>query len=180
MLSDNNNNLNFVVLDLAKEYKGALPYTEKVKYAIVSSLTEEELSAVKELQNLKPFIVISPEVYEAILESHKESERARIAEIAHPSVPLELAETIFIDELDAPPIICESGIALEFIVNEMLSLPDRQGSRIYKRYILGYTSKEISTLEHTALVSVFESLRDAKEALRDVFAELGLGGNKHG
>ncbi|MBO4911599.1 MAG: hypothetical protein J5504_02650 [Butyrivibrio sp.] len=178
MLSENK--LNFEVLDLAKEYRGSLPYTDSVKYAVVSSLTEEELSAIEELQNFKPFIVISPEVYEAILDSHKESERARIAEIAHPSVPLELAETIFIDELDAPPIICESGIALEFVVNAMMSLPDRQGSRIYKRYILGYTSKEISTLENVALVSVFESLRDAKEAMRDVFAELGLGGNEHG
>lgn len=169
---------NLIVVDLRKEYGPT--YVRDCPYAIVSNHSKEDLIARfgKELELFNPFIVISPKVYEALKDSHKEEEKARVAGIAHPSISIELAEAVLIDELESPPSICESEIALEIIIRDMMSLPNRQGSRMYKKYILGFSTKEIAGQEGLSMVSIRQSLRFARASMRETFAKLGFGGGE--
>ena len=75
MHSNTKETINYLVLDLKKEYRGALPYTDKVKYAIVSDLSEEELASVEVLNKYRPYVVITTAMYNVIRESNQNDER---------------------------------------------------------------------------------------------------------
>ena len=160
------------VIDLRNEYGNS--FVGEAPIAIVSKLGANQIKEAfpKEIEAYPDFTVITPEIYEAFQDFHKDNEQHRINGINHPSIPLELAESVLIDPLGNIPIICESGIALESIIKKMLNLPDRQGSRLYKRYILGFTTQEISKQEGVSEETVRRSLRDGKSAILEVFVDL--------
>ena len=160
------------VIDLRTEY--GCSFVGEAPIAIVSKLGADQIKKEfpKEIEAYPYFTVITPEIFEAFQDFHKENEQHRINGINHPAIPYELAESVLIDPLGNIPIICESGIALESIIEKMLNLPDRQGSRLYKRYILGYTTQEIAVQEGVSEETVRRSLRDGKTAILGVFIDL--------
>lgn len=160
------------IINLRDEYGAS--FVGESPIAIVSKLGVNQIKEEfpKEIEAYPDFTVITPEIYEAFQDFHKDNEQNRINGINHPSIPLELAETVLIDPLGNIPIICESGLALESIIKKMLNLPDRQGSRLYKRYILGFTTREISKQEGVSEETVRRSLRDGKSAILEVFVDL--------
>lgn len=161
------------VIDLREEYGSS--FVGESPIAIVSRLDARQIREQfpKEIEGYPSFTVIAPEIYETILDFHRDDERVRAQSIAHPSVPLELAELVLVDPLGDIPVICESVIALEFIINRMLSLPDNQGSRLYRRFVLGYSVSELSSQQMVSKEAIWHSLQDGKKAIREAFIEFG-------
>ncbi len=161
-----------MVIDLRTEY--GCSFVGKAPITIVSELEACQIKEAfpQEIAAYPDFTVITPEIFEAFQDFHKDNEQHRINGINHPDIPLELAESVLIDPLGNIPLICESGIALESIIKKMFSLPERQGSRLYKRYILGYTTREIAAQEGVSEETVRRSLRDGKSSILEVFVEL--------
>ena len=162
------------VINLRDEY--GTSFVGETDIAIVSRLGVRQIKTEfpKEIEAYQDFTVITPEIHEAILDFHRANESYRINSINHPSTPPELAESVLINPLGNIPVICESVIALELSIDRMLALPDRQGSRLYKRYILGYSAKEIAEQERVSEEAVRRSLRQGKSAIREIFVDLGV------
>ena len=76
----------------------------------------------------------------------------------------------------ASDVVCisDSQYNMQYIIDKMLALPDDIGLRLYKKVILHMSVKEIAEEEGTTKRAVFYSIRRAKEAMRDVFAECGV------
>lgn len=162
------------VIDLRNEYGNS--FVGDTPIAIVSELSAEQIrvSFPKEIEAYPSFTLLSPAVYEVFNEFYREEERVRVQNSYHPLVSLELAEAELIDPLGNIPVICESVIALERIIREMLVLPDQQGPRMYKSFILGYSPYEIAIAESVSKSAVWHSLQQGKKAIREVFIELGV------
>ena len=62
------------VINLTAEYDG---YTGTEKYALVTALSLDDLEArySKEIQRYKPFLILTPEMGEAIREYHRNNEK---------------------------------------------------------------------------------------------------------
>ena len=167
----------YIVIDLTKEYTGATPYVDKENYSVVnmSGLSDEEFTKnyADDLRTYQPYVIISRDMYEAIREysTNEERERKRDALFNEP-LSIEIAETILIDELSSPVRICESKEILSILVDRILSLPDNQGSRLYKRYVLGLTTREISQQEHVTVDTIQKCLLEARNSIKHVFREL--------
>ncbi len=161
------------VIDLRNEYGNS--FVGDTPIAIVSELSAEQIrvSFPKEIEAYPSFTLLTPAVYEVFSDFFKEEERVRVQNSAHPLIPIELAESALIDPLGNIPVICESSIALEHIIGEMLALPDHQGSRMYKRYILGFSPTEIASQESVSRIAVWHSLQDGKKAIRETFEDFG-------
>ena len=63
---------------------------------------------------------------------------------------------------------------MQYIIDKMLALPDNIGLRLYKKTVLHMSVKEIAKDEGISQRAVYYSIRRAKEAMRDVFAEIGV------
>ena len=170
-----NENLSIEVIDLKKEYTGALPYTDNIKYAIVSDdKNEEELASIKELKAYIPFVVITSKMYEVMRDSNNNNAREHMRESLHHDVYAIEEDRVPIDPLSDPAAISESNDTYKHIIEEMLKLPGRQGRRMYQHYVLGLTVEEIAKAEGVAAVSVYQSIQRAKKALHKVFVESGV------
>ena len=170
---------NYIVIDLTKEYSGSTPFVGEEHYSIVnmSGLSDDDFAQTYSdcLEKYHPFVIISRDMYEAIKEYSANSERERKRDaLFNEPLTLELAETILIDELSSPVRICESKEILSILVDRILSLPDNQGSRMYKRYVLGLTTREISQQEHVAVDTVQKCLLEARSTIKPVFIKLGV------
>lgn len=163
-----------MVIDLRKEYGNS--FVGDTPIAIVSELSAEQIRASfpKEIEAYPCFTLLTPAIYEVFNEFYREEERVRVQNSYHPLVSFELAEAELIDPLGNIPVICESVIALERIIGEMLVLPDQQGPRMYKSFILGYSPSEIAVAESVSKSAVWHSLQQGKNAIREVFVELGV------
>ncbi|MCR4557867.1 MAG: sigma-70 region 4 domain-containing protein [Saccharofermentans sp.] len=166
----------YKVIDLKKEYAGATGYVGEERYAVVTELAEKELLEKfgQKLNRFKPFVVISYEMYDAIVETKKNDKREQWRDcMLHDAFTTE-SLLILINAMSDPISICESALTLEYIASRMLELPNHQGSRMYKRYVLGYTVKEIALYEGVTERSVEKSLQIAKAKIHDVFVECGV------
>lgn len=164
------------VIDLAKEYSGATPYSGKERYAIVTDLTESELNAnySTDLAPYRPYVLLSPEMYEVIKESHRNDSRETKRDfLYHDSFALD-DERVPIAPHSDPASIAESDDTYKHIINEMLKLPGRQGHRMYQHYVLGFSLEEIARKEGVSAVAVFRSIERAKKAMHKVFVESGV------
>ncbi len=164
------------VIDFAKEYSGATPYSGKQRYGIVTDLTETELNArfAEDLVPYKPYELLSPEIYEVIKEGNRNDERETKRDfLYHDSFALE-DERVPAAPLSDPADIAESDDTYKHIINEMLKLPGHQGRRMYQHYVLGFSVEEIANAEGVASVSVYKSIQRAKKAMKKVFAESGV------
>ena len=174
MHSTTTNNSDYLILNLKKEYSGALPYSDKVKYAVVSTKPETELATVEELKKYQPFVVISPEMYAVITESNKNDEREhKRAYRCHDAFAIN-DERAPEDSTSDPAAMAESDLTYNHIINEMMKLPGRQGQRMYQHFVLGYSIDEIALAEGVTAASVYESLSRAKKAMHKVFVESGV------
>ena len=79
------------VINLAAEYDG---YTGAEKYALVTALSLDELEArySKEIQRYKPFLILTPEMGEAIREYHRNNEKFAKREAREESVFITCSE----------------------------------------------------------------------------------------
>lgn len=171
-----NHNPEFKVIDLEKEYAGATPFVGKEHYAVVSDLTEEELTASfsKELEPYEPFVIISREMYSAMLETHRNDNREHWRDMfCHDSFAFDM-EKLPIDWKTDPALICESIQTVEYILAKMMELPEHQGLRLYDKYIIGYSTKEIAIKDGVSKHSVRTGVRRAKHKIYGAFVEMGV------
>lgn len=174
MHSNTKETINYLVLDLKKEYRGALPYTDKVKYAIVSDLSEEELASVEVLNKYRPYVVITTAMYNVIRESNQNDEREhKRAYRYHDAFAIDDERAPEAIDSD-PAVMAESDFTYSHIIDEMMKLPGRQGQRMYQHYVLGYSIEEIAQAEGVTAASVYESLSRAKKAMHNAFVESGV------
>lgn len=169
-------NKEFMVIDLVKEYAGATAFVGTEHYAIVTDLSEEDLFAAfsQELEPYKPFVIITQAMYEAIAENKTNDQLAKLRDRRYHE-PLSVESMLhLIDEMSDPISICDSIHILEYLTEQMLKLPDHQGSRIYKRYVLGYTIKEIANKDGVSIMTVYKSISEARPSLYKLFVECGV------
>lgn len=166
----------YKVIDLKKEYAGATGFVGTEHYAIVSNHNEEYLLAKfrQELAPYEPFVVISVEMYEAIGSNNANDDREHLRYRRYHE-PLTVESFLhLIDQMSDPIQICETIHNLEYISTRMLELPDHQGSRIYKKYILGLSTKEIAIIEGVSKQTIRRSIRLGKAKIHDLFVEMGV------
>ena len=166
-------NNDFQVIDLNKEYDG---YTGSYPFAIATELSEEELNSryANEISAYRPFIIINNEMLEAMKDSDKNDDREHKREaLFHDSFTFDYGNEP-LDEASDVVCISDSQYNMQYIIDKMLALPDNIGLRLYKKVILHMSVKEIAKEEGTTKRAVFYSIRRAKEAMRDVFAECGV------
>ncbi len=70
-------NKEYMVIDLVKEYAGSTAFVGTEHYAIVTDLSEEDLTSSfsQELDPYKPYVIISREMYRAMQETHRNDNR---------------------------------------------------------------------------------------------------------
>ena len=163
------------VINLCKEYGSS--YVGDIRFALVSRLSEEQIKATyaREIEQFTPFVVISPEMYEAFTETSDNNERERKRDaLYHDPFALELAELILVDEFANPVRICESIYVIASLIDRMLSLPENQGTRMYKKYVLGFSTREIANQEGVSMDTVQKCLLEARKSIKCAFRELGV------
>ena len=163
-----------LIIDLAKEYAN---YKDSVPYAFVTELTEEELNAkyAIEIQLYSPFVIITKEMYMAMAETSRNDETERVRAIRfHSPVPFEDLIKVPADKMSDPAFATESYETANSIVEKMKALPGHQGSRMYKRYILNLTAKEIALEEGVTIRKVRRCLFHAKKNLLKEFKKYGV------
>ena len=167
------NTTEYKVIDLTKEYKG---FVGEETHAVVTDLSEDELNSKygDELNKYRPFVILTSEMYEVFTESKKNEERERKRNhLYHDPSALE-HEADPDNEKTDPALMYDTTLTYEFIISKMKSLPDLEGPRMYKRYILGMTPEEIADGEGVSARTVYFSLVRGKEHLRKVFVECGV------
>ena len=168
-------NEGFIAIDLVEEYGGASSYVGEKTFAIATNLSEEKLLATfsNELQSYKPYIVITGAMYKAIKVQEFNDERERKREALYHDSFANL-DIYLIDEMSNPVQICESIQTLNYIFDKIETLPDNQGPRIYKRFILGFTAREIAQEEGVTTAAIRSSVRFAKRSIYKVFVRCGV------
>lgn len=113
-------------------------------------------------------------MYRAMEESFRNDERERWRDrYLHDDLSLEAA-MFLVDELSNPVRICESLLTIECIFQKMRDLPDNAGPRIYKKYVVGFTTREIAMQEGVKYETARKSISRAKHELHEIFVELGV------
>ena len=169
------NNLTIEVIDLSRENAGAFPYSDEIKFAIVSDdRSEEELASIEELKAYSPFVVITSEMFKVMKESTRNDSREHKRDSLYHDVYAIEDEKAPVSPLSDPADIAESDDTYKHIIDEMLKLPGLQGRRMYQHYVLGFSVEEIAKAEGSAPVSVYQSIQRAKKAMYKVFAESGV------
>lgn len=166
-------NSDFKVLDLRKEYKG---YNEEIPYAIVTDLSEKELIANcgDEIKDFQPYVILTRKMYKAMRISFLNDERERLRDLLyHDAFAMESA-TALIDELSNPVRICESLYTMDEIFKRLNSLPDHEGSRVYRHYVVGFTIREIAEQDGVNKSAIYQSIYVAMPKVHDIFVELGV------
>lgn len=160
------------IIDLNKEYNG---YNKETPYAIVTDLSEDKLNnEYGELTHrYRPFVIITCDMFNAMYESYLNDHREQWREgHLHDTLGIDAAKFL-VDELNDPVRICESLYVMDCIFKRIINLPGNIGSRVYKRYVIGFTAREIAVLEGSSYDEVRKSLFRAKPVLRIIFAEEG-------
>ena len=164
----------YVIINLETEYHG---YTGDIPYAIVTDLSEKEFLANfgEETKSFRPCIFLTGKMYSAFLDYDKNEHREHTREgDYHDAFAFESSALLLVDEMANPARICESKFTLACIFKKLRALPDNEGSRIYKRYVIGYTAREIAQQEGVSHWSVRASIVRAKPKVHDIFVELGV------
>ena len=159
------------VIDLRKEYTD---YKEDIPYAIVTNLSEEKLKEVlgNELKQYSPYVILSRAMYKAMRNSFLNDERERLRNIKyHDAFALDAAMCL-VNELADPALICESLYTMDCILNKIRELPKKVGPRVYKRYVVGFTIKEIAEQESTNIWVILKSIERAMPDIHDIFVEM--------
>ena len=169
------NNITIEVIDLAREYAGAFPYSGEIKFAIVSDdKSEEELASIEELKAYSPFVVITSEMFKVMKDSKRNDSREHKRDYLYHDVYAIEDERAPVAPLSDPAEIAESDDTYKHIIDEIRKLPGLQGRRVYLHYVKGLTVEEISAAEGVSPVSVYQSIQRAKKALHKVFVESGV------
>ncbi len=164
------------VIDLAKIYAGATPYCGKEHYGIVSDLTETELNAkyAEAIAPYKPYVLLSPEMYEVIKDGNRNDSRETKRDYLYHDVFALDDERVPAAPHSDPAYMAESDETYRHIIHEMLNLPGRQGHRMYQHYVLGFSIDEIAKAEGVKAIAVYKSIERAKKTMHKVFVESGL------
>ena len=169
-VSDNND---IKIIDLRKEYSG---YNEDIPYAIVTNLSENELAEKlgDDIEQYSPYIILTRAMYKAMRNSFLNDERERLRNIKyHDAFALDAAMCL-VDEFANPVFICESLYTLDCIYKRMRELPGDIGPRVFKKYVFGFTAREIAVQEGTSYAEVRKCIFRAKPDIHDIFVEMGV------
>lgn len=163
----------FKVLDLRKEYKD---YSEDIPYAIVTDLDEEDL--IDEygdvIDGFYPYVLLTNDMYQAMRESFLNDDRERKRDyLFHDAFAMEVGSYL-IDEMVNPVRICESLFNMDELFRRMRELPDHQGSRVYRHYVVGFSIREIAEQDDVYWTAIYQSIHVAKPKIHDIFVELGV------
>jgi len=169
-VSENND---FKVLDLRKEYKN---YAEDIPFAIVTDLDEEDL--IDEygdvIDTFYPYVLLTNDMYQAMRESFLNDDRERKRDLLfHDAFAMEVG-SLLIDEMANPVRICESLFNMEELFKKMRELPDHEGSRVYRHYVVGLTIREIAEQDGVFWTAIYQSINVAKPKVHRFFVELGV------
>ena len=163
----------YKVVDLTQEYKG---FVGEETYAVVTDLSADELNSKyrEELNKYRPFVILTNEMYKVFTESKKNDERERKRDqLYHDPSALEYAADPDNEKTD-PALMYDTTLTYEYIINKMKELPGLEGSRMYKKYILGKTTEEIAQEEGINVVTIRKCISRAKKHLLKVFRECGV------
>ena len=128
-----------------------------------------------EFYEIKTIIPYDDETNSAFHDYDKNEHREHTREgDYHDAFAFESSALLLVDEMANPARICESKFTLACIFKKLRALPDNEGSRIYKRYVIGYTAREIAQQEGVSHWSVRASIVRAKPKVHDIFVELGV------
>lgn len=161
------------VIDLNKEYDCS---NLEIPYAIVTDLLEVCLKRAypNVIKKYRPYVLLTVEMYEAMYDSQKNDHREHFREgNLHDSLSLEAAMSL-VDEFSSPVRICESLYTLDCIFKKMRELPHKIGPRVYKRYVIGFTVREIAEQENSNIWVVLKCLERALPDIHDIFVEEGV------
>ena len=164
----------YVIINLATEYHG---YTGDIPYAIVTDLSEQEFMSLfgKETESFRPCVFLTGEMYSAIHDYDKNDHREHTREgDYHDVFALESYALLLVDEMSNPIRICESIFTMECIFERMRNLPENVGTRVYKKYVIGYTAKEIGEQEGLSKWAVWRSIERALPEIHEIFVDLGV------
>lgn len=159
------------VIDLSKEYP---EYKDGIPYAIVTNLSEDELVEKfgDEIEQYSPYVILTRAMYKAMRNSFLNDERERLRNIKyHDAFALDAALCL-VNEFADPALICESLYTMDCIFKRIKELPRDTGPRVYKKYVIGFTTREIAAQEGTTFEEVRKCIFRAKPALRNIFVEM--------
>ena len=120
------------VINLAAEYAG---YTGAEKYALVTALSLDDLEArySKEIQRYKPFLILTPEMGEAIREYHRNNEKFAKREAREESVFITCSEA---EEAQIQALSVEDA---QTILQAVSSLTENPSELLLSRQVLART-----------------------------------------
>lgn len=161
------------LINLKYEYTG---YTGKEKWAIITSLSETELTKKypDEILNYCPFILLSVEQGEAIIEfqNYEAKERMRNLRYGHAfdidDGDFEEHHPEVITELDYEEMIDKQNDIVK-LKSALLKLNEKQKSRLIAYFFYDWTYEEIAQDEGVTKQSVEESIKTAIRKLRKIF-----------
>lgn len=172
LIYESNNN-DIKIIDLSKEYTD---YKDDIPYAIVTNLSEDELvdKLGDKIEQYSPYIILTHAMYKAMRKSFLNDERERLRDIKyHDACSLDSA-LFLVDEMANPVRVCESIYTMDCILKRMRELPHKIGPRVYKRYVIGFTVKEIAEQENSNIWVILKCLERALPDIHDIFVEMGV------
>lgn len=159
------------VIDLRKEYNG---YKDNIPFAIVTDLSEDELISQlgNAIEQFSPYVILTNAMYTAMRNSFLNDERERLRNIKYHNACTFDEALCLIDEYADPAVFCESVYTMNCILERIKELPGDIGLRVFKRYIIGFSAREIATQEGTSFDEVRKSIYRAKPDIHNIFVDL--------
>lgn len=151
-------------INLSKEYPD---YTGYEQWAIITDLTEQELESKfgELIKKLKPYVLLTVAQGEAIIKFHSNERKFKIRQSERGdafSFDSGLSENYHSEIVDQIMDITEA-IALK---DALKRLDETQRRRFIKKYLYGFSSRQIAKEEGVNYSSVDKSINAAKENLK--------------
>lgn len=156
-------------LNLETEYPG---YTGTEKYAIITSLSDEELTRKfpHTAAALLPYVVLTEEMGKAVLDYKNNEAKYRMRSIRDLAF-FELDENLVANQAEEPEQLMRDASVRRELIGAIRKLPGKQGLRIYKRFLLGYSSGEIAAEEGISKQAANKTIAAGLAGLRRLLPE---------
>ena len=165
------------VMDLRKEY--GPDKVGKEDFAIITDLTESELNELygEEIQQYKPYLIMTLEMGEVIFESHR-NEWKHLKRQSKYGVDYSTTDCDFAEHHPEftyiPNVIKDMYIEQrkDLLYKAIDNLTDIQKNRIFKHFFRNMSIAEIAKEENVKERSVYSSIDAAKERLKKALFDL--------
>ena len=138
------------------------------KWFLISSLSEAEILRKygNEVEIYKPWIFLTVEQYEVLIEFQRNEKKHRKrgeTEYSYSSEEWERGNRRIVSQMDKT--FYEKGWGFFQEISGVRELTEKQQRRLFLAKYAGYSAKEIAENENVTAVSVFQSIRRARERL---------------